>query len=204
MITCTKCFAEKPEADFHKDRKSSNGISRRCKECACLNSRKWNAENKNRKREAGKNWAKENSERKREIDKQWRQDNAERKRENDRLYCENNSAKQVEKVRQWRINNADRLRPMRAAEQARRRAAERKATPSWANKEMIDWLYKITAKYSEMTGVKHEVDHIVPLNGKRACGLHVESNLRIIPASENRMKSAKALNFNGAISVEWL
>lgn len=39
------------------------------------------------------------------------------------------------------------------------------------------------------SGIPHEVDHIIPLQGKRVSGLHVETNLRVIPQAVNRAKN---------------
>ena len=65
------------------------------------------------------------------------------------------------------------------------------ATPSWADLERIATIYEVCLKISEKTGVKHHVDHVVPLKGENVCGLHVEGNLAIIPAKMNLAKSNK-------------
>lgn len=69
-------------------------------------------------------------------------------------------------------------------------AAMRKyATPNWANKSAIEKLYEESRQLTKETGIKHEVDHIIPIKHPMVCGLHVESNLRVMPATENLKKS---------------
>lgn len=75
------------------------------------------------------------------------------------------------------------------AQAAKQRALRRKRIATWANSEIIVTFYRRAAVLTRQTGIPHEVDHIVPLLGKFASGLHVEDNLRVIPRADNRAKS---------------
>ena len=87
-----------------------------------------------------------------------------------------------------------RHKPKRDAESALRRAGA--AAPLWLTKEQKEAMvaiYEMALKLWVATGVRHEVDHIVPLRGKNnrkdvVCGLHVLWNLRPIPESLNQNK----------------
>jgi hypothetical protein len=87
-------------------------------------------------------------------------------------------------LKNWKKSNPAR----HAANESRRRARKFAATPAWANKRLIDNIFLEAKRITVATGVEHHVDHIVPLRSQIVCGLHVESNLRIIPATENIAK----------------
>jgi hypothetical protein len=74
------------------------------------------------------------------------------------------------------------------ARDAKRRAMQTHQTPAWADLKEIRRIYALAERITKSTGVKHEVDHIVPLGGKKVSGLHVSYNLRVIPLKENRSK----------------
>lgn len=78
-----------------------------------------------------------------------------------------------------------------AAKQAKRRAQELRATPAWADLDAIKRIYAKAARLSRETGIPHHVDHIIPLQGRLVCGLHIEGNLQILPAADNISKSNK-------------
>lgn len=73
----------------------------------------------------------------------------------------------------------------------KRSAAIALATPLWRNKKAIIAIYKEARRLSVLTGIKYEVDHVVPIQGRRVCGLHVEFNLQIISKIENNRKHSK-------------
>ena len=75
---------------------------------------------------------------------------------------------------------------------SKRRAIKLKATPLWLTSEHfkeIENFYLQAQNLKLLTGLQYHVDHIVPLQGKNVCGLHVPWNLQVIPAKENMSKS---------------
>lgn len=71
---------------------------------------------------------------------------------------------------------------------ARRQLAERQRTPGWADHGAIEAVYEEARRRTAETGVVHHVDHEIPLRGRFVSGLHVHTNLRVIPAVENGRK----------------
>jgi hypothetical protein len=75
-----------------------------------------------------------------------------------------------------------------------RRRRFRQATPKWLSIEQkieIRLKYRLAIELSRATGVRHAVDHEIPLQGEDVCGLHVPWNLRVITQEENLKKSNK-------------
>lgn len=70
----------------------------------------------------------------------------------------------------------------------RRKRAKAQATPAWADISAIRAIYAEAREISRRTGQPHHVDHIVPLKSDVVCGLHTQSNLRVIHAFINLSK----------------
>lgn len=103
----------------------------------------------------------------------------------------------------WRDNNAEKRRDYRIfynktwpekvnEKNAKRRAARLNAVPKWLTEEdnnKIKEFYKQSTRLTEETGIKHHVDHIIPLQGENVSGLHHPDNIQVIAAEENMRKS---------------
>jgi hypothetical protein len=78
-----------------------------------------------------------------------------------------------------------------------RRRRFRDATPKWLSPEQrmeIRLKYRLAIEMSRATGIRHAVDHEVPIQGEDVCGLHVPWNLRVITQEENLKKSNKHID----------
>ena len=65
------------------------------------------------------------------------------------------------------------------------------ATPPWLTKEQkleMELVYRDAAELTLLTGVRHEVDHVQPIKGRKSCGLHVPWNLQVLTWRENNRK----------------
>lgn len=87
----------------------------------------------------------------------------------------------AKRKRRYRQQNKGKI----AAYASGRKAAELRAMPVWVDRRAIERVYAEAAGVTRRTGTPHHVDHIVPLQARNVCGLHVPWNLRVIPAAEN-------------------
>lgn len=76
----------------------------------------------------------------------------------------------------------------RAIDTAKRRAKIKRAIPAWFDAAECAKLYEIAGCITRETGIKHEVDHIVPINSEVVCGLHWHGNMRVISKADNASK----------------
>jgi hypothetical protein len=92
-----------------------------------------------------------------------------------------------------RANAHNKANPeMHLARTRKRQAALLQRVPKWdPDAHLIVAKYQLAAMLTRETGIIHHVDHIIPLQGKKVSGLHVFSNLRVIPGEENVKKSNK-------------
>lgn len=166
--TCKPCCNEKARKDYASDIELS-----RAKKNAYQ--QKWNEKNREWKNERAKLWSKRNPGRCSEYTLAWQEKNK-------------------EKHRQYRVEYERKAKSVSNARCARRKAAKIQRTPDWLTDDhhfLISEIYKASQERSDMTGVPHHVDHIVPLRGKKVSGLHVPWNLQVITASENLSKLNK-------------
>ena len=90
--------------------------------------------------------------------------------------------------KRWRDNNPGRSAYLCAA----RRSRIKQQQPPWVDEKEIQGFYEMAARVSTCLGIKHHVDHIYPLAGRKSKGLHVPWNLQVIPASINVRKHNKS------------
>lgn len=196
---CCKCKKFFAKSFFQRDKQVPDGLSRRCKTCEKEKRKRTHIKRREKDSEYGKEYyqmqKKEISlrieiyrlsdpDRERERGKRWRTKNKEKIAEYLLNYAKINKQKIIDYHKKWYQKNIERF----FAASAKRRAQKLRATPKWANDFFINEIYQLARLREKITGIRWHVDHIVPLQGKNVCGLHVENNLSVIPAILNMKK----------------
>jgi hypothetical protein len=142
-----------------------------------------------------------NKENTKRLQKEWYERNKELTKERARARDLANPEQTAARKAKWREENKDRHnainrewnannKPVKAALECKRRAAQLQRTPFWdPDAHLIVAKYQLAAMLTEASGTPYHVDHIIPLQGRKVSGLHVFSNLRVIPGAENVKKS---------------
>lgn len=115
------------------------------------------------------------------------------------MWDQKNPGKRLQLSKGWKSKNRDAVKAMKRnwdlsnpekkrEHDAKRRAARLRQIPVWVNNGAVSRIYAQARLAEAVTGWPHHVDHIVPLQGENVCGLHVESNLQILPYDENLSK----------------
>ena len=189
MKTCSTCKTEKPRGEFHRNASAKDGLSYVCRVCAIAKTKAHRANNL----EAVRAYDRARGKLPHRLEANRKQYYAER-------------PKHLARVKEYARAHPERARKAKAAYKVRnpakvtsdtRRRQIRKlnATPTWANQFFIEEIYELAQmRTRQKTGGVSEwqVDHIVPLQSKLVCGLHVEHNLQVIPAKQNLQKGNRS------------
>jgi hypothetical protein len=193
--TCTKCRDIKPLDAFSSNNKAKDKKHSWCR--ACVNTQRAIRKEFYAIRQA--EWTKENRE---QINAAKRSYQAtphgkQLKREADIRYVTLHKDSVALRKKLYGAAHPEKRRAsyQRHKESYVRRYYERKykietLTPLDANRDIITGAYVRAKELTDITGVKHEVDHIVPIS---LGGLHHQDNLQVMPWLANREKGNRCI-----------
>lgn len=192
MKLCKRCNTKKDDFSFYI-RKTTNRPYGSCKECLSL---------------ASKDNYINSREKKLKIVKEYRLANIDKIKETKSKYYQENKTDILAKCKEYRESNKEKISEYfynlwrrsperRAAHKVvknnRRIIQERDYYKNLSELDIfiIEEIYDLCQIRTLLIGVKHEVDHIIPLLNPLVCGLHVPANLQIITSKQNRSKTNK-------------
>ena len=200
MKKCGQCLIEKSKEEFSKCASHNDGLSSICKTCAAEYGKSWRSRNIEKVRRDKKSYEEKNLVRIRGKKAEWKRKNYHEKlKPKNQIYNKKNAEKiskqgkarelinkekRTETNKIWAVKNKAKLNHKCRL----RQLLKKQATPPWANLKLIQEMYELSEMYSKNTGIKHHVDHVVPIQGKNVCGLHVHYNLQVMPYYENLSK----------------
>ena len=117
-------------------------------------------------------------------------DKREANRVRSKLWRGANKERAKQKISDWQKANRSRC----TAIGMKYIASKKSATPNWLDdsmEESIQDIYWLADDLRKVSPDNYHVDHMVPLQGKNICGLHVPWNLQVLPADLNISKKNK-------------
>lgn len=177
---CTQCVSERKKELYQENKEQVLAYMK-------VQGAIYRKNNPEKRLENSYKWREENRERVREQEKQRRLVNPERYKSVARKHYYNNLEKQRTRAKEWRDSNKGLINYYTS----KRKAAKLQRTPEWLTEDdrwMIEQAYELAAQRTAIFGFPWHVDHVLPLRGKTVSGLHVPTNLRVIPGVENMRK----------------
>lgn len=179
-----------PELDiseFHKHKTGKDGFHPSCKACKKVSHKKYRKANKEYLTTKAKIYRENNKEHTLVYAKEYNIKNKDKISIYHKERYQENKEEIVIRNKKYRQNNPDKCN----AKRAKYRASKLQRTVPYANQAKIQAFYTEAQRLTNETGIPHHVDHIIPLQGEIISGLHVETNLQVITASDNCSKGNK-------------
>jgi len=158
---CYKCKELKEFAAYGKNKSRKDGCADECKECKRTMDNAYAVKNRDKVKQRASIWYYANLDKARASNKTYNS-----------LWVRINKGKNCAKASNYRTRKLN-------------------ASPPWLTEEdykNIQTEYLLAQWTSSVMNSQYHVDHIVPLQGKKVCGLHVPWNLQVIPAITNIQK----------------
>lgn len=219
---CSKCETIKLTSAFSKSAKRSDGLCVWCKQCSVEQQRLWRSLNSQRVVELNRSYYLENRDAIREAQAKYQAKHRDALRASAAERYKSDPVTHNNRTKKHRLSNPEKARIYSKiwrsrnshavnAKSSQRRASIRNATPAWASNEAMKLVFLEASIATKVTGIPHDVDHIVPITPplvqsldignplpKRSFvgplipvvqGFHCEANIRSIPEIQNRHKS---------------
>lgn len=194
MKACTTCGEIKSLGEFYRRSDSPDGYRNDCKDCRKILSAANYFSNRPKNLETRRRYYQKKVAENPDFQKEKYWSDVEAARALSKKYYLKHREKRVAQAVQYAKKNPAKSN----ATKKKYKLAKKRACPFWVLSspklcDMIKDVYYRAQKLTEETGIVHHVDHIVPVQGKNICGLHVPWNLQVLTASENCSKQNKLL-----------
>jgi len=198
-----------------KDRRRLQQIERRknnpAKEAeynakAAERKKQWAKDNEEKIKQGNAKLYQENRECRLEYAKSYREDNPEKIKESRKARYESNKESILAKNKEWRDSKPreyhnEYLRKWKSENRGKVvQSGKKRSIPMSKCLKLLggrqigvlNQFYNYASRISECIGIKHHVDHVLPLVGDGFTGLHVPWNLQVIPATINLRKGNRS------------